>query len=235
MELNKSIWTNEDIYQFLEYLTSLRNPQKVEFSKNIINTKLPMLAIPIPTLRKIANQIAKGNFMSFLDANIKDYYESEFINGLLICKIKDFDIFRKWLTKYAKRIDNWACCDSLQFNINDKNIEKYFSLSKKMFASSFEFERRIGVRIWFNLINTNYITNILDLINNSNQNEKAYYVNMVIAWFLCECFIKNPDVIKLYLQNHLLNDFTLRKFVSKCQDSYRISIEDKKQLKALLK
>lgn len=235
MELNKSIWTNEDIHGFLEYLTSLKNPQKVEFSRNIINTKLPMLAIPIPALRKIANQIIKGNFMSFLDANINDYYEAEFINGLLICKIKDFDIFRNWLVKYSRRIDNWACCDSLQFNINNQNIEKYFSLSKKMFASSFEFERRIGVRIWFNLINTDYLNNILDLINASNQNEDAYYVNMVLAWFLCECFIKKPDLTKKYLKSHHLNTFTLRKFVSKCQDSYRISIEDKKQLKSLLK
>ncbi len=52
MELIKSIWTDKDKQEFLEFLTSLKNPQKMPFTSNIINTKLPVLAIPIPELKK---------------------------------------------------------------------------------------------------------------------------------------------------------------------------------------
>ncbi len=234
MELIKSIWTDEDKQEFLELLTSLKNPQKIQFTSNIINTRLPLLAIPVPELRKIASKISKGNFISFLEANINNYYEAVFINGLLICKIKDFNSFKKWLTRYAKHVDNWACCDSLQFKINSHNIQNYFKLSKKMFASSYDFERRIAVRIWFKMINTEYINTIFDLINTSSETEQSYYVNMVIAWFLSECYILNRFTTLQFLENNKLNDFTLRKFVSKCQDSYRISTSDKMQLKSLL-
>jgi len=73
------------------------------------------------------------------------------------------------------------------------------------------------------------------MINDTNQNEQAYYVNMVIAWFLCECYIKNQKETKCFLKNHQLNQFTLKKFISKCQDSFRISEKDKKQLKSFVK
>ena len=62
-------------------------------------------------------------------------------------------------------------------------------------------------------------------------NETEYYVNMAMAWLLCECFIKQKAKTISYLQNHKLNKFTINKMISKCCDSYRVSKEDKEYLK----
>lgn len=58
-------------------------------------------------------------------------------------------------------------------------------------------------------------------------NEEHYYVNMVIAWLLCDMFIYNREKTLKYLESHHLNKFTVNKFVSKCRDSFRVSTEDK--------
>lgn len=235
MELIKTIWQPNNKKQFLNYLLTLKNPQRVDFFTRVINTRLPVLAIPTPQIKKIATEIARGNFLSFLNLNINDYYETVLLNGLLICKIKDFQQLKTRLIAYAEQIDNWACCDLLNFNINRNNEQAFFNLSKQMFASDFPFERRVGVRLWFKLIHTNVLPEIFDLISATNRNENEYYVNMAIAWFLCECYIKQPEKTNQFLTHHNLNPITLNKFVGKCQDSFRISPQDKRQLKTLLK
>ena len=73
------------------------------------------------------------------------------------------------------------------------------------------------------------LTEIFDIID-SLQNEKKYYVNMAVAWLMCELMIKNRIQTLKYLENHKLNDFTINKTISKCRDSFRVSKEDKEFL-----
>ena len=101
MELIKNNWTSEDKKEFIDYLLSKANPDKVAFSKKIINTNKTIIGIPTPELKAIATEIAKGDFIGFLDLQIHDFYETEIINGVLICKIKDLDDRFERLTDYA--------------------------------------------------------------------------------------------------------------------------------------
>ena len=66
MDLNKKLWTASDIQELENYLYSLKNDEKIEWTKNIINTSYPVLAIKLDIIRNIAKQILKGNFESFL-------------------------------------------------------------------------------------------------------------------------------------------------------------------------
>ena len=56
---------------------------------------------------------------------------------------------------------------------------------------------------------------------------------MAIAWYLCDCFIKDRVETLIFLKSNKTNDFVLNKTVSKCRDSFRISKEDKELLKKL--
>lgn len=92
------------------------------------------------------------------------------------------------------------------------------------------FKRRIGVNIWFKFFDDEkYIVKILDLID-SLKSETHYYVNMAVAWWVAECFVKRRDVaIKLFEEDRL-NTFTNNKSIQKCRDSFRVSEEDKHML-----
>lgn len=225
----KQNWTKKDIEDFYNFLEANKNQDKVEWTRKIINTNFPLLAIKTPVIKEIAKQISKGNFISFLEQKPFKYYDSLAICGFLIAKINDFDSMVKHLMVFSKAIDNWANCDLLKFNI--KNYEEnYFALSKKLLSSQLVFERRIGVIILFEFVKKNeYLEKIFDCLN-SLFDEKEYYVNMACAWLVCELFIKQRDKTLKFLQTNSLNTFVVNKAISKCRDSYRVSEQDKQML-----
>ena len=226
MELIKEKWNNKHIEELNQYLESIGRPEKMDFTIKTINTKMQVLAIPIPELRKIANQIYKGNYISFLDAFNNKYYENTIINAILINNIKDIKTKKYYISKL--KIDNWSTVDILKFNIKNQEQE-YLNLAKEYLKSKEEFVRRIGVRILFNYTENEDLAEIFDIIN-SLQNEEKYYVNMAVAWLMCELMIKNRNQTLKYLEKHRLNDFTINKTISKCRDSFRVSNEDKELL-----
>lgn len=229
MDLARTNWSFEDGCEFIKYLETFRRDDRIEWTKNILNTKMNVLAIKSPEIAMIVKQIKKGNFLSFLDLELNDYYENTAINGNLITAIKDFNIMKKYLDIYSKKADNWSTCDLLKFNVK-KNEEKFLALSKKYVKSSYPFVRRIGMYILFEFIDDDrYIDEIYKMLNEFEE-ETEYYVNMMNAWLVCELFIKRKDKTIEFLKCNKLNAFTINKAISKCRDSFRVTKEDKESL-----
>jgi len=229
MNLVKDEWTKKDGIEFNKYLESLEVKAKIDWERRIINTNMSLLAISTPIMRKIAKEIIKGNYLSFLDLELDKYYENTIVNGILITKIEDFNLMKKYLDKYVLKIDNWASCDLISFDIKNKEKE-FYNLALKYTKSSKPFVRRMGLNILFKFINNDEYIDKIFVIMNSFYNEKEYYVNMINAWLFCECFIKRRKETIKFLKNHKLNRFTINKGISKCRDSYRVSKEDKEML-----
>ena len=234
MELIKSHWTKEDILPFQKYLLSFsKGEEKGMWEQRIANTSLPCIAVPSPKVKELAKEIAKGNFLEFLDLNIWENLSNTFINGYLICKIKDFDVFKKYLKDYANKCDNWASTDTLKFKITDKNKNEFFILGKEFAKSKKTFVKRIGLVIFLKLLNYDEFTKDILSIVRTFHDEKEYYVNMINAWIVCESFIKHRNEALELLKEKSLNKFTQNKAISKCRDSFRITDEDKEFLKTL--
>ena len=228
MELNKELWELEDSSSFYKYLKELQNDDKVEWTTNIVNTNMEVLAIPVPILKRVAKEIMKGNYISFLELKLLDNYESTIVYGSIINNLKDIELVRKYLDIYVNYIDNWSSCDILSINLNDK--DELFDLAVSYINSDKTFVRRVGFRLFFKYLdNQLYIKRIFSIIDKM-YDESHYYVNMIIAWLLCESFIKNRDMTLTYLKNNNLNAFVINKMISKCRDSYRVSKGDKEML-----
>ena len=227
MELNKEKWSKSDKEIFQNYLETFKNVERISWTKNILNTNMPVLAIKANILKDISKKILKGNYQSFLDLELNTYYENTYINGYIISQIKDFEIMKRYLDRYVISVDNWASIDVLK--IRTKKKEKQFlELSKEYSKSKYIFQRRASIIILFDLIKTN-VDDIFTIIK-SLKKEKEYYVNMAISWLLCECFIKERDKTLLFLMDDNINDFVRQKTISKCRDSYRVSKDDKQLL-----
>lgn len=231
MNLIKQNWTNEDIKDFYNYLNTFsKGEEKSIWQQRIINTKLKCIAVPSPTVNEITKQIAKGNFLSFVEKFPWENWTVSMIVGSLICLIEDFETLKKHLYTYACKVDNWANCDGLKFRFNNKNKDKFFDLGLLFIKDEKPFVRRIGLIIFFKMLRyEEYLEKIFTILNGFH-NEEHYYVNMMLAWIVCECFIKYRDKTKIFLQNHKLNKFVINKAISKCRDSFRVSNEDKQML-----
>ena len=178
MELNKTEWRSSDRVAFLAYLKSFEQPNKVDWTRRILNTKMPLLAMPTKTIDQIAKEIFKGDYPSFLDLHIDDYYESIAIQGKLITKIKDFDIMKRYLDRYATVMENWAHVDLLSFDINQNNQTRFIDLAHTYRTSTQPFIRRLSLMILFQMVKDHQVLPIIYNAIEALKDEDEYYENI---------------------------------------------------------
>lgn len=232
MILKKEEWNEVDFNNFHNYISSLKeDDKKIDFETKIVNSKMQCLGIPCNIINNIVKEIHSGNYMSFLLVAKMVDYPTSLIIGKLITKITDFQIFKQLLDRYSTKADCWALTDIFNLNVKKLGKQNLKKLVLIYIKSTLTFRRRIAIIILLkNFVNEFDIHFAFDIIN-SMYKEKEYYVNMSIAWFLCERFIKQRDATLYFIKSNKLNNFVLNKFVLKCGDSFRISNEDKNLLK----
>lgn len=218
-----------------EQLLNLKNEDFKKFSEKIINTNYEIIGIKTDILKKIA----KDNICNYKDY-FKDnhiYYEEYMIHGFMLGDLKlPLNELIIYINDYIKFIDNWAMVDSIVSNL--KVFKKYekevFELAKNYINAKKEFEIRFGYCILLSYYicayKEQYIDEIFSLCNKSHT---MYYVQMMVAWLLSISYIKFKEKTYQFLLSNELDNFTFNKTISKICDSYRISKEEKQQLKYL--
>ena len=78
---------NKDYKKFIEYLFSLKDDEYREFNQKIVKTD-NIIGIRLPILKNIAKNIAKVDYMSFIENNQHQYYEEIMLHGLVITYLK---------------------------------------------------------------------------------------------------------------------------------------------------
>lgn len=230
--IDKNIKWNKKVYQeLINYLVSIKEERYKLFNLKLITTKYEMLGIRIPILRKLAKQISKTDFKPLFDLFNDEYYEVVLLEGLLLSYIEDYNEFKSRFLKYVLKVDNWAICDTVinSFKIISKNKEDGLDLVRILISSDLEFSKRVGFVILLNFyVSLEYLDIIFNFIKKCDID--YYYVNMAISWLLCECYVKFTNETYKFIESYKLNDFILRKTISKVNDSYRVSELDKKRL-----
>lgn len=228
MDLIKDKWSKNDIKPFLEYIKSFsKGDEKGKWEQRIVNTKLPCIAVPSTEIDRIAKQIFKGNYISFLNLWIWNNHSTTLVFGKILNKIKDFEVLRNYLVPYSEKADNWSTIDCLKFNFTKNNANDFIRLATNLIQSNHTFARRLSLIILLKLLSFEDCTNTCFEFLNQLANESEYYVNMAGAWLLAECMTKFRDKTIKYYTNNTANDFVINKSISKCRDSFRISKEDK--------
>ena len=231
MEIEKIKWNEENYKEFLKYSISLKDDSYKEFNSGIVNTKLEIIGIRVPIMRKIAKSILNTDIEDYIKYVGNKYYEEVFIEGLVISGSSE-EILDKYLVKFIEKVDNWGICDSFCSNMKiiNKKIGKYWIYFTSMIDLEKEFQTRISIVMIMNYyLCDNYIDRVLKIVSNINSDK--YYINMAISWLLSVAIIKYPDRIMKLLESKKLNKFVQNKTISKIQDSYRVD----KNLKELVK
>lgn len=227
-------WTEQDFRKLNDYLKSISHPENAERENRILRTAYPLLSTYTKELRDVAKSIAKGNYASFLQNNPLRYHEHVLLQGFVISDIKDANEQMQLLPAYLQICDSWAQTDSLKFRINRNNENEWFRFATRLTASPNTFERRCGILIFFKMLEGNKLAQIFDILKGM-KGETEYYVNMAIAWLVCDAFIKRRNETLTFLYEDSLSAWTQNKAVSKCRDSFRVTPEDKALLLSLKK
>ena len=221
-------WNQKTYQEFITYLKSCSEKEYQQFSKTLTPTNYEILGVRVPILRKIAKEIAKSDIPSFLEQVKSTYYEEVLVEGFVLGSIKEKELLLQYLKTYIPLIDNWAICDGFcsSLKIVKKDKPFWFSYFTKYVQSNEIFKIRVGLVVFLDyFVEEEYLEKLFSLLDAIAID--SYYVNMAIAWLLCECFIFSKEKTLAYLKKSKINNFTLQKTISKIKDSYRVSIEDK--------
>ncbi len=227
MDFEKINW-HKDYNKFIEYLKSMREESYKEFSEKITFTKYEILGIRLPKLRSIAKEIKKGDYRTFLNRKKSTYYEEVMLHLLVLASIKEVEECMLYFDDAINLIDNWALCDTFcnSLKLVAKNKEYFLKVIEKLLKNKEVYHIRVGlILLLCYYVEEPYLDFIVNALDNIQSEE--YYVNMAMAWLVCEIFIKEESFGLYYLEHNHLNKFTINKSISKIRDSYRVSKEMK--------
>ncbi len=233
MNLNNINW-NKDYNIFIEYLYSLQDNKYLEFHSKLVKDK-NIIGIRIPILKKIAKDIAKSDYESFIKNNTHTTYEESMLHGLVIGYLKrPFKEILNMISIFIPYNDNWAINDTVCANMKvfKNNQQEGFEYICKLLNTNNDWYIRFALVLLLDYyINDSYIDKILSIANSINSNE--YYVKMANAWLLSICYIKYPNETYKLLLNNKLDTFTFNKTIDKICDSYRVDENKKRYLKSI--
>ena len=207
-----------------------------DFHSKLMPTINPdsIIGIRVPVLRDYAKKLFKENSIESLNPFLKnlphEFYEENNIHAFIIEKINNFDECIFYLEKFLPYIDNWATCDMLNPKIFKTNYEKLLEKIYQWINSDSVYTVRFAIGMLMRyFLDEKFETKYLDLVASINSEE--YYINMMRAWFFATALAKQYEQTFPYIKNYSLDKWTHNKTIQKAKESFRISKEQKEELK----
>lgn len=216
--------------ELVSKLNQLSDSDYAAFHIRLLNNpKINVIGVRTPVLRKLAKEY-KDRFNELLTLPDK-YYEVTFLKLIVASKLP-FEEFTNVVDRCVDLIDNWACCDCFKAVCIQRHKEEFLPFVKAYLGVNSEFYQRYAL---VTLLQFYVEEGYLDLIFESVERADTsyYYVHMAVAWLVAEVLIKHFEKGKEYLKLNRLDRATHNKAIAKACESYRITKEQKTQLKGL--
>jgi 3-methyladenine DNA glycosylase AlkD len=217
-------WTAANYAEFIAYLKTLADKKYRAFHMSIVNDgSAEYIGVRIPVLDTFVRQIAGGDWRGFLKYNTHRYYEELILHGKLIGKVKtDYTLLMQMLNDFLPHIKNWAVCDSTicKFRQIKNNEAAALAQIERWLSDKNPWTNRAGLKMLHsNFVNAQYIDTVLDFCKQATSDH--YYVKMMAAWLVCECYIKFPAQTHKLLQSGRLSAWVQNKAIQKIRESFR--------------
>lgn len=220
-----------------EKLFEMQDLKYKEFHSNLCPNVDDIIGVRVPVLRQYAKELYKNNKLNEIEIGNK-YYEELVIQGMLIgFQTKEpIEEVIKQIKEFVPKINSWAVCDIFcaGLKITRKYPKEIFSLIKEYLKSKKEYELRFSIVMLLDYyIKDEYIDEMLQILNSVKTDK--YYVQMATAWAISICLIKYYEKTILFLKTCNLDKFTYNKAIQKAIESYRITDEQKENLRNMKK
>ncbi len=212
-----------------ERICSLADDEYRQFQSKLVPGVDNILGVRLPRLRKLAKELAKGDWRKDIALMQDKYYEEVMLQGLIIGYAKtDIEEILHYVAAFVPKINNWAVCDWCcgSFKITKNHLARVWGFLQPYLLSQKEYELRFGIVMLLTFyIEDKYIDRVLLLLDTVKH--EGYYVKMAAAWALSICFVKYPEKTMAYLTKNTLDDFTYNKTLQKITESFRVNKETK--------
>ena len=218
-----------------ERLLALSEESYRAFSARLLPPHVRLMGVRLPALRRLARELAKGDWRSWLDTADSGYFEEILLQGMVIGCIKaDVGEVLARTAAFMPLIDNWSVCDSFcsGLKVAREHRERVWSFLQPYFTSPREFDVRFAVVMGlFYYIDDVYLPQLLAALDTVRH--EGYYAKMAVAWAVSIGFVQYPEQTMAYLDNCTLDPFTYQKALQKIIESRAVSDEAKDRIRQM--
>ena len=204
------------------------NESYAVFNRRIVNTKMPVIGVRVPDLRRLAKELAGE--MSATDisrslATPSNLYEYVLLCGLLINRAKISDEEAIKLTRqYLPCVDSWAHIDVFVEKKRRFAGEVWRDFALECLRSEAEFTVRYGViSLMTNFLDEAHIDQVFAALRNVKHD--GYYVKMALAWLYATAAVHFFELTLAELENEHIDTWTRNKAYQKMRESRRFTPE----------
>lgn len=214
----------------LDRLTNLAqgNETYAAFNKRIVNTKMPVVGVRVPDLRRLARKLAPdmsaADISKLLTAKNKSF-DYVLLCGLLITHARLDDQTMIDLAKqYLPHVDSWAHIDTFVEKKRRFAGEVWWDFALECLQGEAEFTVRYGiVSLMTNFLDEAHIDQVFAALRDIKHDD--YYVKMALAWLYATAAVHFFELTLAELENEHIDAWTRNKAYQKMRESRRFTPE----------
>ena len=202
------------------------NESYAAFNQRIVNTKMPVIGVRVPDLRRLARELAPN--MSAADISelltVQDKsFDYVLLCGLLITRARLDNQTAIDLTKqYLPHVDSWAHIDVFVEKKRRFASEVWWDFALECLQSEAEFTVRYGVvSLMTNFLDEAQIDRVFAALRNVKHD--GYYVKMALAWLYATAAVNFFEKTLAELENSQIDAWTRNKAYQKMRESRRFT------------
>ena len=204
------------------------NESYAAFNQRIVNTKMPVVGVRVPDLRRLARELAPDMSAAKISEllRVKDVtFDYVLLCGLLITHSRLDDQTTIDLTKqYLPRVDSWAHIDIFVEKKRRFAGEVWWDFALECLQNEDEFTVRYGViSLMTNFLDEAHIDQVFTALRNVKHD--GYYVKMALAWLYATTAVHFFDLTLAELENEHIDAWTRNKSYQKMRESRRFMPE----------
>lgn len=219
-----------------ERLFSLADSKYKDFNSKLIPNVDPekVIGVRMPDIKKLAKSIVKNeDAEAFLSDLPHFYHEEDLLHGFIVAEGKSFEKTLADTEKFLPYINNWAVCDTFSPRIFAKNKDILYGKILEWLRSSHPYTVRYGIGMSMRYFLDGEYFDGKKLSDVAAVKSEEYYVNMMIAWYFATALAKRYDETFPYIKDNRLDKWVHNKTIQKASESFRVSDEQKAELRAL--
>ena len=204
------------------------NESYVAFNQRIVNTKMPVVGVRVPDLRRLARELAPG--MSAADISELLTAQNESFDYVLLCGLLitharlDDQMAIDLVKQYLPRVDSWAHIDTFVEKKRRFTSEIWWDFALECLQNEAEFTVRYGViSLMTNFLDEAHIDQVFAALRNVKHD--GYYVKMALAWLYAAAAVHFFELTLAELENEHIDTWTRNKAYQKMRESRRFTPE----------
>ena len=202
------------------------NESYATFNRRIVNTKMPVIGVRVPDLRRLARELAPdmsaADISELLTAQ-NESFDYVLLCGLLITHVRIDDQTAIDLTKqYLPHVDSWAHIDVFVEKKRRFASEVWWNFALECLQSEAEFTVRYGVvSLMTNFLDELHIDQVFAVLRKVTSD--GYYVKMALAWLYATAAVNFFELTLAELEKEHIDAWTRNKAYQKMRESRRFT------------